>query len=588
MKLSCIILFYWLAILNSSLALHSVTIECKYYLEVDFGYECIVDNQEVFTGNRVIIENAIGQHEDGRTNDDVERFYITNATNLKYFPKNINNIFKKGLTKIAIQNSNLIEITSEDLKVYPKLKFLLLNGNQLKVIREDTFKFNPALEWIVMFSNKIKHIDPKSFSALKNLEILDMRANYCNFESADYKDAVLEMVKKIEKGACQSNKYKTTTTMNPLITINEKLEGNDLQENIAEVDEYRDYLDDYYENSNNLKNSQVENDKAEESNSDFDSISLKSISQSDANIQSNQGKSIKVKPIIVDSSLLAVRNLPNNLQLKSKPLLKLADKRIQINCSSIEDKITIMNKLKSQQYKYFSFTESSDKSKIVLLKGFYLDSNFDIKSQTESLKNILSQSDLKVGNREKLPVQCFNCQQWGHSSVNCGFPSRCVNSDENHPVGQCRRVNKEIGSPKCVNCKGEHPANYKRCPIFLNHQKKIDDMKKKSTKINTKFAAQHRIRSSQQIFNDEDFPPLINLSSPVINNVQVSSNHSQSRSDPLLKNFHEACEEFKNLPSIRNSMAIFIDFVGKLKLAKSEAERQMCLATHLFDFNYET
>ncbi|KAG5672087.1 hypothetical protein PVAND_002242 [Polypedilum vanderplanki] len=363
----------------------------------------------------------------------------------------------------------------------------------------------------------------------------------------------------------------------------------------------------------NLKNSQVENDKAEESNSDFDSISLKSISQSDANIQSNQGKSIKVKPIIVDSSLLAVRNLLNNLQLKSKPLLKLADKRIQINCSSIEDKITIMNKLKSQQYKYFSFTESSDKSKIVLLKGFYLDSNFDIKSQTESLKNILSESDLKVGNvkvfykkedyaifsiqlQEYISIKELNFRyksidsviQWGHSSVNCGFPSRCVKCDENHPVGQCKRVNKEIGSPKCVNCKGEHPANYKRCPIFLNHQKKIDDMKKKSTKINTKFAAQHRIRSSQQIFNDEDFPPLINLSSPVINNVQVSSNHSQSRSDPLLKNFREACEEFKNLPSIRNSMAIFIDFVGKLKLAKSEAERQMLLATHLFDFNYET
>ncbi|KAG5679441.1 hypothetical protein PVAND_009008 [Polypedilum vanderplanki] len=280
----------------------------------------------------------------------------------------------------------------------------------------------------------------------------------------------------------------------------------------------------------NLKNSQVENDKAQESNYDSDSISLKSISQSDANIQSNQGKINKVKPIIVDSSLLAVKNVLNNLQLKSKPLLKLAGKRVQINCSCMEDKITVMNKLKSQQYKYFSFTESSDKSKIVLLKGFYLDSNFDIKSQTESLKNILSESGLKVGNvkvfykkedyatfsvqlqehisikelnfryksidsvivrweplnrEKKLPVQCYNCQQWGHSSVNCGYPSRCVKCDESHPVGQCKRVDKEIGSPKCVNCQGEHPANYKKCPIFLKHQKKIDDMKKKSTKVNT-------------------------------------------------------------------------------------------------------
>ncbi|KAG5679108.1 hypothetical protein PVAND_008700 [Polypedilum vanderplanki] len=202
MKLS---FFCYLTILKFSLA-DSVTIKCRYYLDYNNFYACNVMNAEVFTGDRVSIEKAEGQHLEGKTNDDVESFWIFDASNLKFFPSNINNIFK-NLINIRIMFTNIAEITSENLKVFPELKFLHFFRNQIEVIKEDTFKFNPKLEEIYMDNNKISHIDPKSFSELKSLEVLDLSGNVCSLRWAENRDQVLEMVKKIEEGFCLSKKF---------------------------------------------------------------------------------------------------------------------------------------------------------------------------------------------------------------------------------------------------------------------------------------------------------------------------------------------------------------------------------------------
>lgn len=60
--------------------------------------------------------------------------------------------------------------------------------------------------------------------------------------------------------------------------------------------------------------------------------------------------------------------------------------------------------------------------------------------------------------------QCYSCQRFGHSSVNCGFTPRCVRCAANHPASECRK-SKEVPA-KCVNCQGDHPANYRKCPAY--------------------------------------------------------------------------------------------------------------------------
>ncbi|KAG5679112.1 hypothetical protein PVAND_008704 [Polypedilum vanderplanki] len=206
MKLSFKILICFLTILKCSSAM---TILCRYLNYID-NYNCEVRNKQIFTGDRVSIEKAVGQHIEGKTNDDVQSIEIINACNLTYFPSNINEVFK-NLFKIAITYTSLTEITSNDLKVFPKLKVLYFGWNKIEDIREDTFNFNPKLEEIYLEGNKISHIDSKSFSDLKFLKVLDLEENICRFQR---QFEVLEIVRKIEEGFCFLDKF--TTTLNAL------------------------------------------------------------------------------------------------------------------------------------------------------------------------------------------------------------------------------------------------------------------------------------------------------------------------------------------------------------------------------------
>lgn len=67
-------------------------------------------------------------------------------------------------------------------------------------------------------------------------------------------------------------------------------------------------------------------------------------------------------------------------------------------------------------------------------------------------------------------AQCKNCQLIGHSARNCQRSFRCVKCTESHSPGNCpRTLNPELAEqtlPKCVNCNGDHPANFRGCPYY--------------------------------------------------------------------------------------------------------------------------
>jgi hypothetical protein len=57
------------------------------------------------------------------------------------------------------------------------------------------------------------------------------------------------------------------------------------------------------------------------------------------------------------------------------------------------------------------------------------------------------------------PIQCFNCQQFGHMQSDCSKPRVCFKCGQQHENKQCT-----VDKPKCANCKGEHPSSSKTCP----------------------------------------------------------------------------------------------------------------------------
>ncbi len=61
--------------------------------------------------------------------------------------------------------------------------------------------------------------------------------------------------------------------------------------------------------------------------------------------------------------------------------------------------------------------------------------------------------------------QCSKCGMFSHRTASCRQPrcNTCASKDHNmdeHPAEE---------KPKCVNCKGDHPSNYKECNARRNH-----------------------------------------------------------------------------------------------------------------------
>lgn len=66
-------------------------------------------------------------------------------------------------------------------------------------------------------------------------------------------------------------------------------------------------------------------------------------------------------------------------------------------------------------------------------------------------------------------LQCTNCQWFGHNRHSCRWQTRCVRCLDDHPLDKCPMPDQS--PPLCVNCGGEHKANYRGCPIYKQFAK---------------------------------------------------------------------------------------------------------------------
>lgn len=75
------------------------------------------------------------------------------------------------------------------------------------------------------------------------------------------------------------------------------------------------------------------------------------------------------------------------------------------------------------------------------------------------------------------PVQCSNCQEFGHTKSYCTLRAVCVACGEFHSIAACKIAT--VDKKKCSNCGGNHSASYRGCPVYkelkyrLNNQKQL-------------------------------------------------------------------------------------------------------------------
>ena len=125
-----------------------------------------------------IVTNITGNHQDARTDANVNALAISNH-NLEYgVPRNIE-LFFPNLVVLSFSNAGIYQISATDISPFPGLKVLILYRNDLESLESDTFIGNSELEHISLASNQLRHLGPNLFYQLPNLKSLRLSNNIC-------------------------------------------------------------------------------------------------------------------------------------------------------------------------------------------------------------------------------------------------------------------------------------------------------------------------------------------------------------------------------------------------------------------------
>lgn len=125
--------------------------------------------------NSVLISKISGIHEEGKTNEHVEAFSISNK-DLQYFPQNIVTFFP-NVQKISIIKCGINRIMKSSLTGLTKLTELYLVGNELTYLKNDLFELTPQLQYISFYANKLKLVGPEVFKPLLDLQYANFMMN---------------------------------------------------------------------------------------------------------------------------------------------------------------------------------------------------------------------------------------------------------------------------------------------------------------------------------------------------------------------------------------------------------------------------
>lgn len=73
--------------------------------------------------------------------------------------------------------------------------------------------------------------------------------------------------------------------------------------------------------------------------------------------------------------------------------------------------------------------------------------------------------------RHDRPQMCYNCNRFGHSSNFCTAAPRCWKCAGDHYGSRCTLSREEPAT--CCNCRGDHPAMSRKCPVYKRHLERM-------------------------------------------------------------------------------------------------------------------
>ncbi|CAO1293849.1 unnamed protein product, partial [Diamesa serratosioi] len=107
---------------------HGIILNCEFHSMT--YYTCVVTSLDN-TNNNMVITGYSGVHKENKTDADVKEIWI----HAKYIPTGLGSLF--NLTTLYMQNTQLVEIKSQDFAGMENLTNLYLDGNKLTSVPID-------------------------------------------------------------------------------------------------------------------------------------------------------------------------------------------------------------------------------------------------------------------------------------------------------------------------------------------------------------------------------------------------------------------------------------------------------------------
>lgn len=230
----------------------------------------------------------------------------------------------------------------------------------------------------------------------------------------------------------------------------------------------------------------------------------------------------KMPPInIFEQNIKDIINvIKNTCKVTEFNIKKITNNKHAIYTYTINDFQNINNKLKMGQVPSYTYTPKCLKSQSFILKGLDKEDNIneivaDIKkheNETLKIEKVTQFNTKNVGTsffivsisnnsavksllnikyvlyravrweriRRDGITQCYRCQRFGHTAVNCNLQFRCVKCSEEHQPGECKLKagESERETLFCVHCGVTgHPASYRGCPKYKDLMLRLNNRK---------------------------------------------------------------------------------------------------------------
>lgn len=202
------LVFGVLALASMISSLQAISVECDYLhlhgwntiSAANDPYGCILRKVDITT--KSVVTEITGSHSSGYGNNYVKGLSIYGKV-CHSLPSGFEKFFS-GIIVMALTETSMKTISSDDLKQFPDLQEFWLYNQLVEYIEPQLFKHNTKLQDIVLKNNKIKYIGSNFFNELPKLTACDLSNNQCGITGKAKNANELEAIRKASKKTCSS------------------------------------------------------------------------------------------------------------------------------------------------------------------------------------------------------------------------------------------------------------------------------------------------------------------------------------------------------------------------------------------------